>query len=207
MIEARHNLLIYSFFRWYSGRMIRKHFRRVEFKGHWNDEGGPLLILANHVSWWDGFWIAHLNHTLLKRKLHFMMLEENLRKHWYFSYCGGFSIQKGRRSVLLSLEYAARLLTSPRNMLFLFPQGELESMHQQEIRFENGVERLLSLCPAGVQVLFLANLVDYGPHPKPALHMYLQSFDSENLTSASLEEAYGGFYRDCLSKQSANMER
>ena len=72
-----------------------------------------------------------------------MMLEEQLRRHWYFNYTGGYSVKKHSRSALESIDYTAELLTDPGNVVLLFPQGEINSLYKDTFVFEKGIERML----------------------------------------------------------------
>ena len=73
------------------------------------------------------------------------MLEEQLKKNWFFQYTGGYSIKKSTRSVVESLNYTAELLENNKNLVLMFPQGKIQSMHRSEFVFEKGIERILKL--------------------------------------------------------------
>ena len=90
ILRAKHHFLLVPFFRFFSRISIRKRFEKVEFVGNLIDKEQPILLISNHISWWDGFWMIYFNEQRLKRKFHFMMLEEQLRKHWVFNFIGGF---------------------------------------------------------------------------------------------------------------------
>ncbi len=198
MIKAKHHNFIYPFFKWLTKVLIKKNFEKVNFIGDFEDQHQAVLVIANHVSWWDGFWILNFNMKNTHRKFHFMMLEDQLRKHWYFNYSGGFSIKKGSRSILESIAYTKQLLTSPDNFVLMFPQGEIQSMHHHDLKFEAGINRIMKSEEKTFQVLFLANFTDYLSKAKPELYTYFQEFkDSNN----SLESAYREFYNNALKQQ------
>lgn len=159
------------------------------------------MLVCNHISWWDGLWTLHINQTLFHRKYHFMMLQTMLQKNWFFKYTGGFSINKKSRSVIESLDYTAELLADENNMVLLFPQGEISSMHNREFVFDKGIEKILQRTKKEVQVIFVANLVDYLANAKPSLFAYLRNYTG-NYKILEIQEAYNRFYGDCLSAQS-----
>jgi len=201
MIKARHDHFFYPFFRVYSRWLIRRNFHEVLVKSSVIPTDRAVLLLANHVSWWDGFWALYLNTTVFHKRFHFMMLEKQLRKYWYFNRCGGFSVQKHSRSVLESLDYASALLQDPENLVLLFPQGEIRSQLQSDIHFEKGVERILEISkPGKVQVIFLVSLTDYFSFKKPVLTFYLEEYNS--LDVAALKPAFIDFYKRCQKHQS-----
>ncbi|KON26530.1 hypothetical protein AC481_07025 [miscellaneous Crenarchaeota group archaeon SMTZ-80] len=201
MIKAKHHFLIYPFFVWLTLFLLKRRFHQINIIGEFNNENKPTLIIANHISWWDGFWIAYLNEKKIHRKIHFMMLEEQLKKHWYFNYCGGYSVRKKTHSIIESLEYTVDLLNIPQNMVLMFPQGEIKSMHEQEIIFEQGIQRVLQKVSKEIQIVLVANIVDYFSNPKPSLYMYIKGYSGSGLDKLSLESEYNAFYQTVLNSQ------
>ena len=100
MIKARHHILLYPFFRWYVLKKMKRHFANCEIIGEVPESGKPMLCVANHMSWWDGIWVFYVNEKKFQRRFHFMMLEEQLKKNWFFKYTGGFSVKKSSKSVI-----------------------------------------------------------------------------------------------------------
>ena len=176
ILKAKHNFIIYPFFRWYALGIIKMKFRDIRIIGSFKDRGLPVLLISNHVSWWDGFWARYLNVKLLKRRFHFMMLEDQLRKFRFFNYTGGFSVNKRAKSLIETLKYTIGLLSNRENMVLIFPQGEIRTMHLQTFQFEKGIERILKDKMGLIQILFMANLVDYFSSPKPCINIYIQEY-------------------------------
>lgn len=177
--------------------MIGSCFRKVIISGTYNEKNLPVLILANHVSWWDGFWVMYLNLALFKRRFHFMMLEEQLNRFTIFKACGGYPVRKGSRSIVETLNYTAGLLENSENLVLLFPQGKLRSQHSRDFAFEKGVEKIIAQVKSELQVFFVVNLTDYLSHRKPALFIYLKEYDGRNMSAAELSIDYAEFYYDC----------
>jgi 1-acyl-sn-glycerol-3-phosphate acyltransferase len=201
MLKAKHHPVIYPFFKWYSLFIIKRSFARVNISGNYADKKLPVLLISNHIGWWDGFWAVYLNQLIFKRKFYFMMLEEQLKKHWYFNLSGGFSVKKNSRSIIDTLDYAAELLKEAGNIVLLFPQGGIESMHQHTIKFENGTRRILSSLENKVQVIFVANFTDYFSDKKPTLNSYLLDYSEGDFINQNLESAYSAFYLNSLQQQ------
>ena len=206
ILKAKHHFFIYPFFQNYALWKIRKAFHAVHIVGTFKDENLPVLVIANHTSWWDGFWMAYLNKKKIHRQLHFMMLEKKLRKHWYFNYAGGYSVQKKTRSLLETIDYTAQLLKSSSNMVFMFPQGKIASMHETQIRFESGIEKILSRVDHDLHILFVANIVDFFSHPKPILYIHLEAYQNTNKDKKALQLAYNTFYAKALNNQKNRSE-
>ena len=198
MIKPKRNNFIFQLFKFHLYFLLKRNFNSIKIEGNFHDTGKPILIIANHVSWWDGFWISYYSIKVLKRKIHFMMLEDQLKKHWYLKYVGAYSIKKNGRGVVESLMCTKELLKDSGNMVFLFPQGEIKSMHNGSIKFKQGIDRIISKSSPDLQVLFIANFIDYFSNQKPNLFMYINKYSNSNLENGSVESTYNEFYNKVL---------
>jgi 1-acyl-sn-glycerol-3-phosphate acyltransferase len=197
IIKARHHSFINPFFRRYSKWQIRKHFHKVIISGDYKEKKLPILLISNHMSWWDGFWLSDLSERVFNRKFHFMMLEDQLKKHWYFQYTGGFSVKKGSRSIIETINYAAELLSHEKNLVMMFPQGEIQSLYTKDFVFEKGIQHILDRVKVPVQIIFVANLIDYFSNKKPSLFTYIKEYSGEP-GIAQIQSAYNDFYRSSI---------
>jgi len=201
IIKASHHFIIYNFFKIFTRLMLRRKFHSVVFDGKNIQTEKPILLIANHVSWWDGFWILYLNMKLFRKKFYFMMLEQQLKKFWFFKFSGGFSVHKSSKSIIETIHYTTELLKDNNNLVLIFPQGEIKSMHQQEIRFEKGLERIVTGAKNKIEIVMVVNLIDYFSNPKPTLYMYYQSFEYDMFHLSKFEESYQVFFNQCIQKQ------
>ena len=199
ILKARHHFFFYPFFRFYAGWIIHRHFGRVVISGEFRDRNLPLLLLANHFSWWDGFFAMYLNVNILRRKFHFMMLEEQLKNFFFFNKTGGYSVRKNSRNIIESMNYTSELLLDQQNMVLLFPQGKIESVYKDSFRFESGIGRILEKGGDSIQILFMVNLIDYFSSRKPGLYMYISDYKGNKFDRDSIQEAYNLFFRECIS--------
>ena len=174
--------------------MPKKDFNRVELHHQVADRGLPILMLGNHTSWWDGFLAQYINLELFNRKVHIMMLEEQLEKRMFLNRTGAYSIRKGHRSALESLKYTAGLLSDPGNLVILFPQGKIHSILDHPVTFEPGWYRIFKDVARPVQVVFFITLFDFFSSRKPELHIYLYDY---SYSGKSLEEMQSDF-NSCL---------
>ena len=202
MIKADHSWLHRLFFIHYFRYILRKDFRKIEIIGEFRDRGLPILLIGNHISWWDGFFPYELNRTLFKRRFYLMMLEEQLRKISFFRKIGAFSIDPGSRSAMQSINYASEILKSSDNLLILFPQGKISSQYTTEMVFLKGWFRILKNAGSPVHVIFMANLTDYFSYRKPAVYVHLEDYPrSEKFVFDDLCKSYNLFYQRCLERQ------
>ena len=156
MTRARHSQWAQLVFLPYILRQFRKHFHGLYFLGPMPeiDPALPLLITPNHSTWWDGFFIYILNKRLLKRKVHLMMLEDQLSKYRFFSRIGAFGIEPDLpRKAYDALRYSAEVLRDPANLLCIFPQGVLRHFAARPLRFQRGVGHILGIYGGDVNLL------------------------------------------------------
>ena len=194
MIDAKHNFFYYLFFKFYTQFKIKLNFEKVCLQGNFIDRNKPILILANHQSWWDGFWLNYFNEKITQRKLYFMMLEEQLLKYKFFNKIGGFSIKKNSKDAVCSINYTIKLLENPLNAVFLFPQGEIQSIYTDYIHFEKGISKIINKS-SNIQVLFVCNFIEYFSYQKPSLFMYFKEWETQNIQS--IEADYNVFFQSC----------
>ena len=149
----------------YLTRLVRSHFHSITLLGKNPvlDRDKPVLLIPNHSSWWDGFFVYKLNKLLWQRRLFIMMLESQLNKNRFFARVGAYSIAPGRpKKVLNSLNYTVNLLHSPLNpVVCMFPQGELVPGHVRPVRFRRGTDWIQSKLQQPVQILLLGIKILY----------------------------------------------
>ena len=86
-------------------------------------------------------------------------------------------------------------------MVLIFPQGEIQSQHNQHFQFEKGLERILNEKADKIQIMFLANLVDYFSNRKPGIYFHLQENSMPVSDIAGLQHQYNHFYAQSVEKQ------
>ncbi|MDG5799941.1 lysophospholipid acyltransferase family protein [Marinilabiliaceae bacterium ANBcel2] len=201
MIKACHHWFYDTFFNFYIHRILKKDFHAINIFGEWDvpDESSNLVI-GNHVSWWDGFWVYCLNKRFLKKRFHVMMLQEQLNDRKFLRRIGAFSIYPGTRSVLESLNYTVEKLKEPGNIVLMYPQGKIASFSAGVLPFQPGVEHVIK--KSGVEkVLFYAAFVDFFEQRKPTLNIYLSDISTNKDKPLQVEDQFRDFYEDSLKKQ------
>ncbi|MGN6179999.1 MAG: 1-acyl-sn-glycerol-3-phosphate acyltransferase, partial [Mucilaginibacter sp.] len=143
MIYPKNNRLIFLTMHYYVKWLMRRHLREVRYDDIAVDKHKSILLIANHYSFWDSLILYTVNTRLFNKRLHVMILEESMHKYWPFKYAGAFSVKKGSRNVVESLNYAASLLDDPQNLVLIYPQGKLYSNFVTRVNFENGVMRII----------------------------------------------------------------
>ena len=102
-----------------------------------------------------------------------MLLEATSKKEPMLKYGGAFSVSKGSKSILQSIDYAAQLLKDPQNMVLIFPQGALYSNFVNDIKFEQGIIKIMQKASNKFQLLYAATFIENFQHKKPTANVYL----------------------------------
>lgn len=204
MIKARHTItgkLVCDFF---AGYKLKKTFRAANISGDGSDDDLPVLMLANHFSWWDGFIQYRLNSEVFKRRFHVMMLEEQLTKHPILNKGGAFSIRKKSPDILNSLNYSLELLKQKDNLVLIFPQGRIESIYTGYLKFENGLNYLFNHLENDIQIVFNVNLIDFFSDKRPSLSIYYKKYTCSTpfYDFKEIETDFNKFFTDCKIQQS-----
>jgi hypothetical protein len=203
MIKPARYILTDWFWHVYLNLILKTDFKQLRYNQDIAiSQQKALLVLGNHFSWWDGFILFRLNELYFRKRLHLMMLEEQLSKNSFLRYAGAYSINRQGRKILESLHYTSDLLENPQNLVIIFPQGKIESIHAPYIHFEKGIKRILDGCRKEVQIVFSTALIDYCAHRKPTLHFYLKEYSYQpSCTLEDIEKAYNAHYQEALQKQ------
>ncbi len=202
MLKAQHHWFIQLFFGWYFRFTFRRQFAAFVGEMPVLSKDKAVCWLSNHTSWWDGIWPLLLNAKYVKRPFYVLMLEKELQKRQYLRGLGAFSIAPGSRSVVESGQYLVDLLYSPQNIVLLYPQGQLESMHEHQIRFAPGMLRYACQQNDAIYWLFSAFFLDFGANSKATVYHYHQVMTFEIRPSAEeISRLYQLFYDEQRQKQ------
>ncbi len=197
MIKASHSKWAQLIFDVYLRVLFKRYFHRlnVTLNTVSPKEHSSMLLLANHFSWWDGFFWYYLNKVVWKKKFHIMMLEEQLKRYWFFRFLGAFSIRKNSRSVMESFAYASKLLADPNNLVLIFPQGEIQPLSIEKIKFERGIELLKLNAESKMQLVFGYAHTEYESNPKPTVRFFLQTGEGKDVWE--MQQAFNKFRSEC----------
>ncbi len=148
MLEARKSVLFEKFFAVYNSNLIKRRFNSLQVSGlnflHARDKNFPLLLYANHSSWWDGLVAFQISRTV-KLDSFLMMEEKQLRKLRLFRKIGAFSVVREKpREAIKSIAYAADILRKkPNRAVWIFPQGEILPNDVRPLGFYNGLTKII----------------------------------------------------------------
>ena len=194
MIYNKKNIFINRIIHYYVKWIVARQFHEVLFNNVEIDKNKSVLLIANHFSFWDGLILYCVTQTLLKKQYHVMVEEKTVHMLQYLKFAGAFSINKKSRDIIESLDYAARLLDDPQNMVLIFPQGKLFSNYVEDVHFDKGVLRIMKKAQGKYRLIFASTFIQYFKHKKSTATVYLKSDNNNYTTITELKEAYQQHY-------------
>ena len=164
-----------AFFRSIVRRYFRRHFHAVRLSGGHQlaSISGPLMIYANHSSWWDPMIAYLLAADLLPERRHYAPMDaQALARYAVLGRLGIFPVEIGtRRGAAQFLRSGLAILRSG-GVLWITPQGRFADARERPLVFKPGLAALASRQP-GCTVIPLA--IEYTfwdeRHPEALLHL------------------------------------
>lgn len=148
MIIARKRRWFERVFAVYNRNLIARKFEGLRVAGLDDLREGardaPLMLYANHSSWWDGLVIFQVARACAL-DLYAMMEEKQLRRYPFHHKIGAFSVvRENAREAMRSIEYAADLIRDTGRTLLIFPQGETMPNDARPFKLYSGAARIIS---------------------------------------------------------------
>jgi len=192
MIKARHSKWADKIFFAYIRRLLKKHFNGLHYYGEPPvfKQDIPVILLPNHSSWWDGFFVYILNKKLFNREIYLMMLEEELANNSFFSRVGAYSINQDSLSgVKESLDYTRSIiLNKSTSLICVFPQGELLPWGVTPPGFKRGPEIILRKVPGPVYICLLAIKIEFLNEQRPDVFFMYEYFLESSPNTINMKE-------------------
>ncbi len=133
------------FFRGLVRRYFRRHFHavRVSCAEHLSAQTGPLIVYANHSSWWDPMVCFLLSAELLPSRPHFAPMDADaLRRYAVLSRLGIFPVQiESARGAVQFLRTGEAIVRSG-GVLWVTPQGRFADPRDRPLVFKPGLAAL-----------------------------------------------------------------
>ncbi len=203
MKANKQNFIIRWFLQTYTRWAVGRHFHDLVFEPVAIDPNKSVLLIANHFSYWDSLILFVVSRSSIKKKFHVMVREDTTIALRFVRYGGAFSVKKGSRDLVNTLNYATALLKDPQNMVLIFPQGKLHANFVDQISFEKGIGRIMDAAAGDFQLIFAATFVQYLRHKKPTATVYLQNNAGGQISWDELQSKYQNFYTIKKAEQNA----
>lgn len=165
-------------FTWWFARHARlrvaRSFSRVHVAGAHHALAalarGPVIAVSNHSAWWDPLVVLWLTRALLDAEVFAMMRAENLRRLPFFALVGAFGVDvRDPADGALALRYAARLLSAPGRLVWVFAQGDERPISLRPLGFRRGAAQLSRL--SGAVTLPVAIRYEHAEDERPAVYL------------------------------------
>ncbi|CAN5623193.1 lysophospholipid acyltransferase family protein [soil metagenome] len=222
MLEAKKSAWFETIFSIYNRNLLKRRFHSLEVSGldflREKNAGIPLIIYANHSSWWDGLVASEIS-KMAKLDSFIMMEEKQLKNLFLFRKLGAFSVvRENPRKAVESINYAVNLLKKTDRTLWIFPQGEILPNAARPLKFYNGLSRIIEkvgkvfVVPLAMRYEFLS---EFKPQvfvkiSSPELFKNSKDFESKKMTEimkSRLTNVLDELKTDIISKNFSNFER
>ena len=149
----------------------------------------PLILVANHVGWWDSFLVVALDEAL-GTEGYALMDAESVRRLPFFARLGALPLDRsGASTSRAGLRAAAAKLDRPGRALWIFPQGHHRPAHLRPLGFLGGVTLLARMVPEAA-IVPIAVQYAWGERPAPAAWAHLGTpVPAAGADAAGLERA------------------
>lgn len=133
-------------------RFLGQHMRALRLAA-WGEPqapaGRPLVVFANHPSWWDGVAFTLLSAALFPGRRMFVPMDaEALSRYAFFRRLGVFGVeQNSPRGAVFFLRQARALLAEPSHMLWINAPGRFQDARERPVVIAPGLLRLPELAP------------------------------------------------------------
>jgi 1-acyl-sn-glycerol-3-phosphate acyltransferase len=143
----RRSAWLFALFRTYTRRYLRQHFRAVRVSRAGPVPhllSGPLIVVANHPSWWDPLVGLTLTQFMHARRIHYCPIElSGLKQYPFLERLGFFGVEAGTaRGSLAFLRQSRAILSRPESVLWITPQGEFVDPRERPVAFKQGIGHL-----------------------------------------------------------------
>src|SRR5882757_9386597 len=148
------------YLRWYVGRHF--HALRLANSARFPITTGPLIVFANHASWWDPLACFVLSGHFLPGASHYGPMDEGALNHYGFlRKLGFFPVDNGTpRGAAQFLRAAQQILSAPNSVLWISPEGRFSDMRTRPAIFRPGLAALVArlgactLVPLAIEYTF-----------------------------------------------------
>ena len=153
---------ILGFFRFIVRGYFRRHFHAVRVNGAEHLQaaaanGGPLIVYANHCSWWDPMVQVLLAAAFLPERQHYAPMDAAaLQRYAIFKRIGVFGVEmKTPRGAAQFLRTGLAVLQAG-GILWVTPQGRFADVRERPLHFKPGLAALAARVSGGCRVLPMA---------------------------------------------------
>jgi 1-acyl-sn-glycerol-3-phosphate acyltransferase len=135
-------------------RIVRGHFRRhfccvmAQNAAELRRCRGPLIVYANHSSWWDPMVLVLLARTILPERRHYAPIEASaLERYPALRKLGLFPVELNTQRGASQFLHAAQAVLGEGAILWTTPQGRFADTREFPLAFRPWLTTLAARCP------------------------------------------------------------
>jgi len=195
-------VLVRSFFALWFSFIDKIYFAKHHWIGELPPKQGPLLLLANHSSWWDGIWIWQQNRLFWKWRYSVPMLQQSLQQWPFLTHLGGLPLSRSKQ---LANQAKAVLEACVQNdqLLLFFPEGQIRRASPKQHHFQKALLQRLLAQPK-LQLVFVYQVVVTSNRPRSEVFHFLETVPLASVEE--LQKQYADFAAHCEDQISKHLE-
>lgn len=141
IIPADESRFFIWFFERYTKWSLKRRFKHLWVKQEYHPNADSRTVyFLNHNSWWDGLIPLYLNENFFHQKARALMEDRQMRQYTFFSKIGAFSINlEDPKASISSLRYAVDSMKRDHACLFIYPEGTITPVSENEPNFRKGL--------------------------------------------------------------------
>lgn len=148
VIAGRSPLLLRFFGRLFE-RDLAATFHGVRSSGTLPAGTGPLLVFANHPSWWDGELFVWLTATVFAGRRGFAPVDAGmLERYRFFRKLGGFAVAPGYSGASAFITIGEAVLRLEDGLLLVNAEGRFRDVRARPLSIAPGIVHLARIAPA-----------------------------------------------------------
>jgi 1-acyl-sn-glycerol-3-phosphate acyltransferase len=135
-------------------RVVRSYFRRhfravlVQHAERLRDAKGPLIVYANHGSWWDPMVSILLAQTLLPGRRHYAPMDAvPLKRYPILRKLGIFPVEIATARGAVQFLRTSEAVLKSGGVLWVTPQGRFADVRERPLAFKPGLAALVAHAP------------------------------------------------------------
>lgn len=171
MIKAKSNYYARIIFDIYINKLLKKNFSHFYLINNFPElkSNDSVVLVPNHFSWWDGFFIDWVLKKETNYSIKLMMLERQLKRYWFFNYIGAFSIDPEKpTSTKETMSYSRSLIRAKENALIIYSQGIIEPYEKRPIKLKKGLRVILKTLE-NIKVIPVGFKISYSEEKSPSI--------------------------------------
>lgn len=136
---------VLAFFRRIVRGYFRRHFHAVRISpaARFKEPGGPLIVYANHASWWDPMVSVLLAAELLPERKHYAPMDAAaLEKYGILKRIGVFPVDTMRARGAVQFLRTGEAILRGGGVLWVTPQGRFCDPRERPLEFKPGMAAL-----------------------------------------------------------------